>query len=201
MEPVDLKNALDSDLVALAQDHHGSALGRGAASVLLGRYQGHVYRWSRRYLRDDDLALDISQEVLLNAYRKIESFSGQAQFSSWLFTLTRNQCLDQLRKRSLPTTELSESYWLADPAADPEAVVQNKEEESQLQIKLAKHLNVQEQDAFWLRYVEGLPIDEITATLAIAGASGARGVLQGARRKLRNFWPRPQVKKGEQEDE
>ncbi|MCP4290490.1 MAG: RNA polymerase sigma factor [bacterium] len=196
-----MKNSLDSDLVTIAQDQHGSALGRKAASVLLSRYQGHVYRWSRRYLRDDDLALDLSQEVLLNAYRKIESFGGKANFSSWLFTLTKNRCLDQLRKRSLPTTELTESFWLADPAADPETLILDLEEELLLKAKLSKHLSLQEQDAFWLRYVDGLPIDEITTTLAIAGASGARGVLQKARRKLRNFWPHPQVKKGEQEHE
>jgi DNA-directed RNA polymerase specialized sigma24 family protein len=50
---------------------------------------------------------------------------------------------------------------------------------------LARHLKPTEHEAVVLRYFECLPVDEITQVLGITQASGARGVLQSAKRKLR----------------
>jgi hypothetical protein len=50
---------------------------------------------------------------------------------------------------------------------------------------MRRHLNPVEQRAFYLRCFERMPVDTITRLLAIEGATGARGVLQSARRKLR----------------
>ncbi|MCP4572157.1 MAG: sigma-70 family RNA polymerase sigma factor [bacterium] len=184
-----MRNATDDDLIALAQGDAGGDLGRRAASELLGRYRSHVYRWCRKYQPDGERTLDMAQEVLLNAYRKLPSFGGRSRFSSWLFTLTRNRCLDELRKNNRHTEDLDSCHWLADPTADPAAATHRREEEQLLRQRLASRLAPLEQDAVWLRYVEGMSVDEIGAVLHITAASGARGVLQTARRKLRGDWP------------
>jgi DNA-directed RNA polymerase specialized sigma24 family protein len=48
-----------------------------------------------------------------------------------------------------------------------------------------RHLDPLEREAIWLRCYEGMPVEEITGLLGIDTASGARGILQRARRKLR----------------
>ncbi len=180
----------EAELVATAQAEANLDSGRDAASELLGRYTTHVYRWCRRYQPDSDLARDMAQEVLMNAYRKLGSFSGRSRFSSWLFMLTRNRCLDELRRLSLPVVEWDERLGLADPTANAAAAAERQDADRALLRRLAKRLTAEEQEAIWLRYVEGVNVDEITVVLGLAGATGARGLLQGARRKLRANWPK-----------
>ena len=56
--------------------------------------------------------------------------------------------------------------------------------------------DAREQEAIYLRCFERLPVDEITSLLSITGASGARGLLQSARRKLRAALAKPPGRKG-----
>jgi RNA polymerase sigma-70 factor (ECF subfamily) len=188
MDPERLKEATDSELLHLARQRPSGKQAREAASELLGRYRGHVLRWCQRYFTADEQALDVAQEVLLGAYRNLDRFEERARFPSWLFALTRNRCLDQLRRRSLVVAV--EGYEaLIDPAPDQAANLEQVDEEEALRRRLSEHLDPREQEAVWLRYVEGMSVEEITRTLRITSASGARGVLQTARRKLRATWP------------
>lgn len=61
-------------------------------------YQDAVYGHALRFFRDASLAEDVAQEVFLKVYRHLPSFDGRAAFSTWLYRLTRNACLDTLRR-------------------------------------------------------------------------------------------------------
>jgi len=177
--------ASDEDLVRRAQQDPAGTAGRRAACALLERYQERVYLWCYRRVRDHELALDLAQDTLLSAYRGLSGFQGRARFSSWLFAIARNRCLSQRRSRSWEREEDADLDLLPGPAGDPgEAVVERQEEERLLAL-VKRHLEPVEQDALWLRCFEGLPVGEITGLLGIRQPSGARGVLQTARRKLR----------------
>lgn len=75
---------------------------------------------------------------------------------------------------------------LADPSAGPDRIFEERLDEEELLNLIRSHLDAQEQEAVWLRCIEGLPVDEITRMLDLGTASGARGLLQRARRKLRS---------------
>src|SRR3982750_1985068 len=47
---------------------------------------------------DEQLAKDITQQVFLKIFGKIEQFRGEAEFSTWLYRITINACLDEQRK-------------------------------------------------------------------------------------------------------
>ena len=193
----DLERQPDAALVSLARDWPATTRGRQAAAVLLKRYRANVFRWCRHLLRDEELALDISQEVLLSAYDKLATFADRAQFSSWLFAITRNRCLSQLRRPRLLDGPEEILERLPAPAGGPAHGLELAEEERELRRLLADVLTPREQEAVWLQCIEGYGVDEITEMLGIEGATGARSVLQNARRKLRRRWPRPD---GEEED-
>ena len=177
--------ASDQELVALAVRERTSPAGRAAASELLGRHRGRVYIWCHRYVRDHERALDLAQDVLLSAWRSLDSFQGRSRFSSWLFSIARNRCLSAVRAPEPMHDDDSELERMPDRGPDTESIVVGREEEQALVSLAARHLDEVEQEALWLRCFERLPVDEITRLLDIPGASGARAVLQSARRKLR----------------
>jgi len=175
----------DQELVAVVQGDHGGARGNAAANELLGRYRRRAYLWCLRIVRDHELALEMAQESLLLAWRSLPGFDSRSQFSSWLFAIVRNRCLTALRPRILSRDAAVEPDGLTGEDADPLDRLALMQEESAVLEAIRESLEPVEQDALWLRAVECVPVDEITRLLGITSASGARGVLQAARRKLR----------------
>ncbi len=175
----------DEALVRTALADPASLVSREAASILFGRYRRRVHVWCHRYVRDPEKALDLAQDVLLNAYRTLGTFSERARFSSWLFAIARNRCLNELRRPAVFAGEEIDLDQMVDPGIDQaERLIQKLDEEAVLRL-IQECLNEEEQEVLWLRCFERMPIDMITETLRIRQASGARGVLQRARRNLR----------------
>jgi RNA polymerase sigma-70 factor (ECF subfamily) len=181
----DLMEPTDEALVRAALADPGSLGSREAASILFGRYRRRVYAWCHRYVRDHEKALDLAQDALLNAYRTLGTFQEHSRFSSWLYAITRNRCFNELRRPAVFVNEEVDMDQLIAPGTDQaESLIQKLDEEAMLRL-IQEHLDPQEQEVLWLRCFERMPIDLITETLGIRQASGARGVLQRARRTLR----------------
>ncbi len=185
MEPAVPAPTTDEDLIRVHQRAPDSAQGRRAASELLARYEHRVFAWCQRFTRDREDARDLTQEVLTRAWRSLGSFRHDSRFSWWMFVITRNRCLSSLRP----------ARWLADedvPLDDlpghglppDEAYLQALDEEALLKL-IAAHLDADERTALWLCCFERMPVDAITRRLGLESATGARGLLQRARRRLR----------------
>ncbi|MEZ6185588.1 MAG: sigma-70 family RNA polymerase sigma factor [Planctomycetota bacterium] len=72
--------------------------GEGAAfQRLYARYSAQVYAFARRFLGDEQHAEDVTQEVFLRVFRKLDGFRGEAKFSTWLFRVTVNSCRNKRR--------------------------------------------------------------------------------------------------------
>jgi RNA polymerase sigma factor (sigma-70 family) len=186
MKPRVFARHSDLQLLDLAVERQASEEGRQAAAELLKRYREPVYRWCRTRVRDPELALDLSQDVLLSAYRNLHTFGGRAQFSTWVFAIARNRCLNALRRPSLFADEDDEGLdHLPDPRVGQDEALEQREEEERVLDLIVEHLPPLDQQVLWLRCFEKMPVDAITRLLAITEASGARGILQRARRRLR----------------
>ena len=183
--PAAVEQTSDDALLAAWRQDPGGTWGQRAVSQLLDRYRDRVYSWCWRHVRNRELALDLAQEVLVSAYRNLGSFGERAQFSSWLFAIARNRCLSELRKYR-PSQEDDELLQLVvDERPTPDQELEQRLEESALLDLIKGHLTQQEQDALWLRCIERMSVEEITSLLDIQEQSGARAVLQRARRRLR----------------
>lgn len=71
-----------------------------AFAELVRRYSNLVYSVAMSSIRDSYLSEDIAQEVFVKAWRKLSQLDEGQKFSSWLISITKNQCLDELRKKA-----------------------------------------------------------------------------------------------------
>lgn len=70
-----------------------------AFEQLILQYEATVYDISYKMVKNETDAYDIAQEVLIKIWKQIPKFKGQCKFSTWVYRITYNQCLDSLRKQ------------------------------------------------------------------------------------------------------
>lgn len=175
----------DDALVRAIQGDPDGPAGRAAASELFARYQKRVYLWCLRYTRERERALDLSQDVFARAWKALPGYAWRSTFSWWLFVIARNCCLNAVTAPSLVRDDAADLDALPAPTLDPADAFEQALDERAAHRLLMEHLDEQERLALWMRCFERLPIETITESLGLANATGARGLLQRARRKLR----------------
>ncbi|MBE9520332.1 MAG: RNA polymerase sigma factor [Proteobacteria bacterium] len=145
---------------------------RGAFQKLVSLFQEDIYRmlYYRTYSRMD--AEDLSQEVFVQAYKKINSLKNAERFKSWLYSIAANRFRDFTRKRKLLTFfGLSSSDVLdslADNSDDSSNRVLEKMEQEKFwhQVKkLLADLSDLEREVFTMRFMDQLKIGEIAIVL------------------------------------
>jgi len=178
------KTVPDEELLRVVRSGGEAERRSAAATELVSRYRDSVYLWCFRYTGDVERALDLSQDVLTSVWERIETFEGRAKFSSWLYAVTRNRCIDAGRHVSYLLDEDAVAA-APDRAPLPDAALYEEQDEQWLLQTIRTELEPDEQQAIWLRCVERMGIDDVTRIMKLENASGARTVLQRARKKLR----------------
>ena len=94
-KPPALADPPDEVLVARARNKDVAAF-----EELLGRYEDKLYRLAMRFVRNENDAQEILQDVFLSAWRNLPGFEGRAQFGSWMYRVPVNAALMFLRARN-----------------------------------------------------------------------------------------------------
>jgi RNA polymerase sigma-70 factor, ECF subfamily len=83
-----------------------------AFAGLVDRYQVPLLSFLNRMIRDPEAARDLAQDVFVKAFQSLNGYAGrnQAAFSTWLFAIARNGCLDLMRSRKRKATEKLEDH-------------------------------------------------------------------------------------------
>ena len=161
-------DALDDKDLALAL----KAGDRNAFDEIVRRYQGRVYAAAYRITGNREDALDVAQESLLKAYRKIDAWQPTGSFLSWLLRLTTNRAIDHIRRRKrrkqerLDETFLTESEGVpVEPSVvDTEDAVYANEIDARIRASLVV-LSPMQRTVFVLRHFEGFSLAEIADEL------------------------------------
>lgn len=101
-----------------------AAAGRGdtaAFEALVRAHSDPVYAHALRFFGEPQAAEDAVQEVFIKVYRSVQTFDGQSAFSTWLYRVTRNVCLDMLRsghRRPVPVDLVDVSLPSSDDPAN-----------------------------------------------------------------------------------
>ena len=148
----------------------------GAFEELLLLHQKKVYNLCLRMSANPDDALDLSQEAFLRAWRSLGQYQFEASFSTWLFRLTSNICIDFLRrKKRRQETSLTESYDDSDegaelsvPDAQPGPEQQAMTNETKIELARAmEQLSPEHREILQLRVIEDLQYEQIADILGV----------------------------------
>lgn len=151
-----------------------------AFEALARRHQAVLYRLAVRVMGDPAEAEDALQEALLDAWRRIDRFRGDAAFSTWMYRIVTNRCVAMLRKRRPEPVERVD-----DTATAPDSPAHAAELDAELAALgralagLPDGLRI----CWVLRELEGLGYTEIAAITG-AGEDAVRGRIHRARAKL-----------------
>ena len=165
---------------------------RDAFEELVRATTSDTYSLAHRLVGNEDDARDVVQEAYLRAFRGIQRFRGDAQFSTWLHRITANCAATHLGRRLRHRhEELGEDDGLVDASApDPSAVAESHALRDRLTAELAE-LPPRLRAVVVLRDVYDLPHEAIAAELGISVAA-AKVRLHRARKRLRErLFPLP----------
>jgi RNA polymerase sigma-70 factor (ECF subfamily) len=154
---------------------------------LFERHHTRVAAWCYRMTGDVDSATDLAQEVFLKAFQNLDSFRGQSKFTTWLYSIARNRCLDALKSRAAAPFQAGESALeqVEDMrAGELLSAMERREAEETVRQLMLETLDKIETQVMTLHYVHELPLDAVTRTLNLTNASGAKAYVVNARRKL-----------------
>lgn len=141
---------------------------------LVTAYEKNVYNIALRMVGDPEDAADMTQETFIKAYRALSSFRGDSKFSSWLYRIASNVCLDFLRSRSRhPQVSLSTvdeddraTFELPDMRQNPEEQLMKKLGMESVRRGL-EQLPEQQRQILVLRELGGLSYAELAQTLGL----------------------------------
>ena len=174
-----LQKALEGDEIAFAN--------------IVETFQRPVYNLCYRMLGDAIEAEDAAQETFWRAYQNLKRYDPARPFPTWLLSIAAHYCIDQQRKRRIPllSMDLLPEEDAPDPAPNPEKVVGELEETSQMR-RLLEKLGTQDRAAVILRYWYEFSEEEIARTLNLT-VSAVKSRLHRARKQLAESWQEAQV--------
>jgi RNA polymerase sigma-70 factor (ECF subfamily) len=182
---------MSDDAALLKQFTAGEA---DAMGRLVSRHGSSVYAFVRRFLGDTPASDDVYQEVWLKVIRNADRFEGRSRFTTWLFQVTRNVCMDHLRdkkrrrspasldadREGSPATEVAD----ARPAVPEDAA---QREERAAVVRAVASLPDEQREVFLLREQTELTFEEIAKLTALSPntvKSRMRYALENLRRAL-----------------
>ena len=133
-----------------------------AFEELVHAYQSKIYTLCYRLSGDAADAEDLLQEVLIRLFASIGSFDGRSAFSTWLYRVVYNCCLNAISKRKRLADRMEDV--LVDPP-DPRSLPSQKDGRAQ---RVLDELNAEDRALLIMKYVTELEVQEIAKILGLS---------------------------------
>ena len=158
----------DEALMIRYQRGDGSAFAQ-----LVRRHQSSLYNFAFRQLGISQVAEDVVQDAFVRVVQNAADFKHEARFTTWLYTIARNLCIDQMRKRALrrhPSLDEAradsdgEGPTLGEQTADIRANVERDASGTEIKQRIAKAVDAlpdDQREVFLMRELANLPFKEI----------------------------------------
>jgi RNA polymerase sigma-70 factor (ECF subfamily) len=159
-----------------------------AFSRLVEVYQKPVYNLCYRMLGNAGDAEDAAQETFIRAYKAIRRYDPSRKFSSWLLTIASNYCIDQHRRRKLPTFSYDsfDSPDIPEKSTSMEKMMMQGEHQEQISA-LLDELKPKDRSAVVMHYWYDYSYEEISEALSLS-VSAVKSRLHRARKTLAESW-------------
>src|SRR5690554_3103432 len=158
--------AADSDIVQRTLKGDAAAFDQ-----IVREYRETVFRVAMRIVKNEEEAQDVTQDAFMNAYRKLDSFKGDAALSSWIYRIAVNTALMRLRKKKrraevsmegLPISDEMDFVWtdLSAHNVRGDEAAENKELRGKIAAAV-EELEPKYKDVFVAKELDGLSLQEI----------------------------------------
>ncbi len=156
-----------------------------AFSYLVEKYQKLVYTLALKLLKRPEDAEELAQDTFIKAYQKLDSYEGKSKFSTWLYSITYNAGISELRKRRIEFKSL-EDQRLSDQDEmkmhDYYSETKKEDQEKYLNLALGK-LPEDDQVLVTLYYYENQSMDDISEITGLT-VSNIKVKIHRARKKM-----------------
>ena len=141
-----------------------------AMQTLFVRHRVALYRWLLRLVGDEALAEDLLSDVFLDVWRQAAKFEARSSVSTWLLAIARYKTLSARRRRIDAELDEEVSVIIADPADNPELVLQKKNQAELVRHSLAR-LSPEHGEVIDLVYYHGKSVREVAEIVGVAAAT------------------------------
>jgi RNA polymerase sigma-70 factor (ECF subfamily) len=172
-----MKNYTDEQLVRLYVDTQRNPF----FEEIYDRYADKVYRKCLSFVKDQAKAEDFTHDIFLKLIVRVGSFKENSKFSTWLFSITYNYCMDQLRTtKKMAEDELTESIDVIDDSDD----IQEMEMDAKRLREVLDGISPEERTILLMKYQDDFSIKDIADTFGLT-ESAVKMRLKRTREKLR----------------
>lgn len=173
-----IKNHSDIELVQNVRDKND----RKSFGELYDRYIKKVENKCYSILRDRQLSADFANDIMSRVYEKLPNFKGGSSFSTWLYTITYNHCIDYLRKKKkMHYPKYDREHQI------PEIIDENHEDFSdftyQQLLEIMEKIHPEEKAMILMKYRDDLTIKQVATALRIT-ESAAKMRLKRAKARV-----------------
>ena len=156
-----LENSSDEMLIARI-----AAGDRLAMQTLFARHRTAVYRWLLRFVGNEAVAEDLLSDVFLDVWRQADRFQARSSVSTWLLAIARFKALSARRTRKDAELDEAIEATVADPADNPEVMLEKKNREELVRAAL-NNLSPEHKEVLDLVYYHEKSVDECAQILGV----------------------------------
>ncbi|MFY9151461.1 MAG: RNA polymerase sigma factor [Prolixibacteraceae bacterium] len=156
-----------------------------AFSYLVEKYRNMVYSLALKLMKRPEEAEEMAQDTFIKAYRKIDSYEGKSKFSTWLYSITYNGCISELRKRRIGFASIDDRVMSDQDEMkmyDYYRETKKEDQEKYLNLALSK-LPEDDQVLVTLYYYEGQSMDDISLITGLT-VSNIKVKIHRARKRM-----------------
>lgn len=181
----------DPDVILMLKFKGGN---KAAFEELLDKYQKPIINFIYRLIQDRSEADDLAQEVFIKVYNAADNYKPIAKFSTWIYTIARNLCLNKLRERKrkvvsldedIPTNEGGVKREIAQVKEDSPYESASKHELQEMVKQAINSLPDNQRMAVILRRYQLLSYEEIAKTMHCS-VSAVKSILNRAKESLKD---------------
>ncbi|MEH7009777.1 sigma-70 family RNA polymerase sigma factor [Neobacillus niacini] len=137
-------------------------------SWLMEQYGDMVVRLAFTYVKQKQLAEDISQEVFISCFKNLETFQNKSSYKTWLYRITVNKCKDYFRSWSYRNISYQDLFRSIFPSSGPSVEAKILEgEEKEIIFEHVLALPIKLREVIILHYYEELSVNEISELLGL----------------------------------
>ncbi len=170
----------ETELIKRSQKNDAEAF-----CMLIGEYEKRIYNIAYKFMRNEHDAQDAAQDAIIKMYTNIRKFSFNSAFSTWMYRVTANTCLDLLRKKKVNVQIEDYENMTVSRDGNPDAETINRELGDSIKQAISQ-LPEKYIPIIVLKDVDGLKYEEIAEILQISVGT-VKSRISRAREKLRTI--------------